>query len=105
MRIDELILRAVGPFTGKDLDFSRGDLGLHVVFGPNEAGKSSALQALQAALFGFDDRSSAGFLHGNAKLAVGAKLRTANGERIAFVRYKKRKGSLSVLETGDVLPD
>ena len=105
MRIDELILRAVGPFTGKDLDFSRGDLGLHVVFGPNEAGKSSALQALQAALFGFDDRSRAGFLHGNAKLAVGARLRTANSERIAFVRHKKRKGSLSELETGDVLPD
>lgn len=105
MRIDELLLRAVGPFTEKDLDFSRGDHGLHVVYGHNEAGKSSALQALRAALFGFEERSRAGFLHGNSKLAVGVKLRNANGERLTFVRHKKRKGSISELESGDVLPD
>jgi uncharacterized protein YhaN len=105
MRIDELQLLAVGPFTGKSLDFSRGNHGLHVVFGPNEAGKSSALRALRALLFGFDDRTPDGFLHGYPKLAVGGRLRAADGKHIALVRHKKRKGSIIDLETEAALPD
>ncbi len=45
MRVDRLRLIAYGPFTGRELDLSSGAQGLHVIFGPNEAGKSSALRA------------------------------------------------------------
>ncbi|HAN96808.1 MAG TPA: hypothetical protein DCQ98_04970, partial [Planctomycetaceae bacterium] len=38
MRIDRLDLIAYGPFTDAQLDLSRGSHGLHLVFGPNEAG-------------------------------------------------------------------
>lgn len=42
MKILELNLRAYGPFTSKVLDLSGGQQGLHVIYGPNEAGKSAA---------------------------------------------------------------
>ena len=47
MKILELRLTAFGPFTGRVLDLSSGNQGLHVIFGPNEAGKSSALRAFR----------------------------------------------------------
>ena len=42
MKILELALAAFGPFTDLVLDLSGGHEGLHLVYGPNEAGKSSA---------------------------------------------------------------
>ena len=45
MKILELALHAFGPFTDVVLDLSAGQEGLHLIYGPNEAGKSSALRA------------------------------------------------------------
>ena len=45
MKIQKLFLHAFGPFTGTALDFS-GSTQLHLIYGPNEAGKSSALRAM-----------------------------------------------------------
>lgn len=56
MKIKSLSLVAFGPFSGQVLDFSSSLPGLHIVYGPNEAGKSSAMRALQALLFGFPAR-------------------------------------------------
>jgi len=47
MKILELALHAFGPFTDAVLDLSAGREGLHLIYGPNEAGKSSALRALR----------------------------------------------------------
>jgi len=105
MRIDELRLLAVGPFSGKVLDLSSGNQGLHVIFGPNEAGKSSALRALRALLFGFEFRTRDDFKHRMNQLAVGGRLRSADGKQIDFKRLKKNKGSLVDPATEDVLPD
>ena len=88
MRIDTLDLRAFGPFTAKPLDFSRGTHGLHVVFGQNEAGKSSALRALGAALFGIHGRTKDDFVHEYSALRLAMSLRNAKDERISFVRRK-----------------
>ncbi|MFZ4625210.1 MAG: AAA family ATPase, partial [Rhodoferax sp.] len=44
MKIRQLLLKAFGPFTNTRLDFS-GPANLHLIYGPNEAGKSSALRA------------------------------------------------------------
>jgi uncharacterized protein YhaN len=62
VRINELYLKAFGPFADRRLDFSRGAHGLHVIFGPNEAGKSSALRALKALLYGVDERTTDAFV-------------------------------------------
>lgn len=94
MRIDRLDLIRCGPFTGQSLDLSAGDDGVHLVVGPNEAGKSSALRALRDALFGFDARTTDNFKHANADLRVGVSLRKRDGKRLAVER---RKGNVKTL--------
>ncbi|MFO0906166.1 MAG: AAA family ATPase [Pirellulales bacterium] len=94
MRIDELALLAFGPFTQKRLDFSSGREGLHLVYGPNEAGKSSALRALRDALFGIPARTTDSFLHDNSALRIGLTLRAADGSRLELLR---RKGNSKTL--------
>ena len=63
MKILKVNLIAFGPFTETVLDLSEGEEGLHIIYGPNEAGKSSALRALRQMLYGIPDRSADDFLH------------------------------------------
>ena len=74
MKILEMRLSAYGPFTDVVLDLSAGNEGLHVIYGPNEAGKSSALKALRHLLFGIPVQSKADFLHPYAKMRIGAAI-------------------------------
>jgi len=94
MRIKRLELKAFGPFTDRTLDFSSDLPGLHVVYGPNEAGKSSSLRALQALFFGFPARTGDDFLHPYQQLLVGGCLQGSDGRELAFSRRKKSKNSL-----------
>ena len=71
MKILELALHAFGPFTDVVLDLSGGQEGLHLIFGPNEAGKSSALRGLRQALFGIPAQSADDFVHSYAKMRIG----------------------------------
>ena len=75
MKLMTLNLKAVGPFTDVVLDLSKGEQGLHLIYGPNEAGKTSTLRALSYLLFGFPQRSADNFVHPNDQLRVGGKLR------------------------------
>lgn len=94
MRFKKLHLQAFGPFTDQIIDFGTQSPGLHVVYGPNEAGKSSALRALRALLFGFEERTVDNFLHSNPKLLVGGVVEDEAGNRIEFYRRKKRVADL-----------
>ncbi len=105
MKIERLDLRAYGPFTGAKLDFGDDEPGLHVVYGPNEAGKSSALRALAAGLFGIGVQTSDDFLHEYSALRIAMTLRAANGERLDFVRRKTKKGALRDASDAEALPD
>ena len=51
MRIDYLRLPAFGLFTDETIHFAP-DKGLHIIYGRNEAGKSTLLQAVSVAVFG-----------------------------------------------------
>ena len=93
MRILRLDIAAFGPFTRRVLDFSSDLPGLHLVFGPNEAGKSSSLRALKAWLFGFPVRTADAFLHPYNKLLVGGEIEE-QGKRLGFYRRKRNKGDL-----------
>jgi len=66
-------LHAFGPFTECALDFTGKGLGtppdLHLIYGPNEAGKSSALRAMTDLRFGIPLQSSDGFTHSYCFLA------------------------------------
>ena len=102
MRIHELNLVAFGPFTDKVLVFD--DAKLHIVYGPNEAGKSSALRGLKALLYGIEERTLDNFLHTNDKLRIYGYLRKANGNELKLVRRKGRKNTLLTLD-GEELSD
>ena len=92
MIIKRLELKAYGPFSDRELDFDAP--GLHIVHGPNEAGKSSAMRALQALFFGFPLRTGDNFLHPYDQLLVGGCLRHADGGELCFYRRKKNKNDL-----------
>lgn len=94
MKIKRLELKAFGPFTNRTLDFSSDLPGLHVVYGPNEAGKSSSLRALQALFFGFEKTSADNFLHPHPQFLVGGCLQAHDGRELTFYRRKKTKNSL-----------
>ncbi len=94
MEIRELNLIAFGPFTDRTLSFKNHGAGFHVVYGPNEAGKSSALRALKALLYGIPERTLDNFLHANEHLRIGGQLRRSADEDIALVRRKGRKNTL-----------
>ncbi|MBW2228171.1 MAG: AAA family ATPase [Deltaproteobacteria bacterium] len=101
MKINAFKLLAYGPFTDKVLDFSGKDFGLHVVYGLNEAGKSTALRALVGLFYGFGHIVEDDWLHDYNKLAVGASLDFLDGEVLNLSRYKRRKNDLINDDTGE----
>ncbi|MBK1643179.1 chromosome segregation protein SMC [Thiocapsa imhoffii] len=102
MKVLELELRAFGPFSGCQLDLSPGAHGLHLVYGPNEAGKSSALRALRALLFGIPERTRDAFRHVPQDLRLAGRLRNRLGDELTIVRRKGRKNTLLSAQ-GDAL--
>jgi uncharacterized protein YhaN len=102
MRIAQLELIAFGPFRGLDLDFSKP--GIHVVFGRNEAGKSTTLRAITGLLYGIPVQTLDAHLHKPADLRVGGTLVGGDGSRLRVVR---RKGASKTLldETGQAIDD
>lgn len=105
MKIRQLDLRAFGPFTDRLLSFNTDLPGLHIIFGPNEAGKSSSLRALKAWLFGFPERTMDNFVHTNDNLRIGGSLLSEDGRELSFFRRKKRKMDMLDLNGDPVSPD
>ena len=103
MRIQKLELERYGHFTGKTLEF-RPDANLHVVYGANEAGKTSALNAFADLLFGFPARTQYNFVHDNPKLLLSATITDKDGGVLSFKRRKGTSKTLLDLQ-GAVLPD
>ncbi|MDY6973269.1 MAG: AAA family ATPase [Thermodesulfobacteriota bacterium] len=105
MRIDRLDLLAYGPFTEQSLDLADGNFGLHLIYGDNEAGKSTSLRALIAWLFGIPARTNDNFLHSNSQLRIGGQLRLADGSALEFTRKKGNKDTLLKYGTNESLDD
>jgi len=94
VRLDALYLKAFGPFTDRELPLGDGQYGVHVIYGPNEAGKSSALRAVCALLFGVPERTVDSFVHDNQSLRVGARVCPGEGAPFTCFRRKGRKDTL-----------
>jgi uncharacterized protein YhaN len=105
MKLLTLNLIAVGPFTDLVLDFSAGEQGLHLIYGPNEAGKTSALRALSHLLFNFPHLSADNFIHPYDRLRVGGTLRHSDGDRLEFVRRKGNRNTLRGPDDASIVPD
>lgn len=105
MRIREIRLIAFGPFTDGVLRFESGNTDFHIVYGRNEAGKSSALRALRQMLFGIPLRTPDSFQHPNPSLRIGAVLENRDHTRIEFIRRKGKSKTLRGPDDRTVLND
>jgi uncharacterized protein YhaN len=103
MRICDLIFDKYGPFSSKPLHF-RPDAKLHIVYGPNEAGKSCALAAITDLLFRIEPRTKYDFLHKGKDLRLGGVIEARNGNRLSFQRRKGTKDTL-LDANGTAIPD
>ncbi|ESZ04810.1 AAA family ATPase [Mesorhizobium sp. L48C026A00] len=96
MRLRRLDLIRYGKFTDRTIEFGpKPDSGpdLHIVFGLNEAGKSTALSGYLDLLFGIEERSRYNFLHEYSAMRIGGALEFAGAEHV-FTRTKQRTNSL-----------
>ncbi|RWE28200.1 MAG: hypothetical protein EOS77_26885 [Mesorhizobium sp.] len=96
MRLRRLDLTRYGKFTDMAIDFGEKPVSgpdLHIVFGLNEAGKSTALSAYLDLLFGIEERSRYNFLHDYSSMRIGGLLEF-EGQTLAVSRTKSRSNSL-----------
>ncbi len=105
MRIQRLNLERFGHFTDREFDFgSGGDCAdFHIIYGPNEAGKTTTMEAALRLFYGFPLREDYAFKHPRNNLQVSATL-DIDGAVRRFTRLPKRSGSL-VDEAGTALPE
>jgi len=94
MRLAELHLRAFGHFTDVRVDLDGGGPALHVLYGHNEAGKSTTLRALTGLFFGIPTRTLDAHRHPMPKLRIGARLIGEDGAIHDVVRKKGKKNTL-----------
>lgn len=95
MKFARLYLKAFGPFRDRIIELSAGaGRDFHLIFGPNEAGKSTVLRAVTAFLFGVPERTGDAFLHDYPSLRIGATLSLPDGTRLSAMRRKTRKATL-----------
>lgn len=100
MRLGRLDLIRYGHFSGRSFDLPVGKWDFHIMFGPNEAGKSTTLTAIEDMLFGIDPRSPYNFLHDYPSMRVGGVLE--NGQD--SLEVVRRKGSKDTLLGPEGLP-
>lgn len=96
MRLKCLDLTRYGKFTDHRIEFGErveGQPDLHIVYGPNEAGKSTALAGFLDLLFGIETRSRFNFIHPYPTMRVGGTMELAGGPQ-ELVRIKRPQNSL-----------
>lgn len=96
MRLRRLDLTRYGKFTDHSIDFGPkrpGEPDLHIVYGLNEAGKSTSFAAYLDLLYGIGERSTYNFLHPYNTMKIGARLEIDGAEH-ELARLKLRTGSL-----------
>ena len=100
MRLRNLDLVRYGCFTDSSIELPARSADFHIVFGPNEAGKSTALTAIGDLLFGIPTRSPYNFLHAYKSMRIGAELENGSSS----LEILRRKGSKNTLLRADGLP-
>ena len=101
-RLDILRYRALADVT---IPF-RPDARLHLVYGPQEAGKSTALEAISDALFGFEQRLNGKDVRfASGDLRLGMRVATETDGPLDFRRRKASADTLLKSDEAGHLPD
>ena len=94
MKIAKIRFETIGPFQDTSLIFPVGNTGLNIVYGPNEAGKSSVLKYIKYFLFGIPHQNPDDFTHAHSKFLIESTLVDSMGNQHLFRRKKTRTKSL-----------
>ena len=106
MRIKSLELNLFGKFNEKVFDFgSKEDdkSDFHVIFGPNESGKTTTMEAYLRLLYGFPIKEKFAFRHDRKNLRVSGILET-NQNMLSVSRITSKNGSLRDINN-NILPE
>ncbi len=88
MKFRELKIEHYGLFSDRSFTFDRR--GFQLIYGPNEAGKSTLLQLIRETLFGFPPRTPYAFASHAGSVAARALVEMGDGTAI---RFRRRKGN------------
>lgn len=102
MRLNKLNLIRYGHFQDRELEFAES--GLTIVYGPNEAGKSTTLDAISDLLYGFNRLCPYNFQFEHSKLRLGGKIVNRSGDELTFLRRKANTATIMDV-SGTPLPD
>ena len=97
MRFEGLTIERYGAFDARTLSL-QDQPGLVVIYGLNEAGKTTWLSAIADFLYGVPQNSPHGQIFGNDQIRLGASLVLANGKRLTLRRRKGRGSTLTGLD-------
>lgn len=105
MRLDRLDLSAYGRWDGRSLTFAPGAR-LHVVYGPNESGKSTTLSAVLDLLYGFKAKDHP-YTFRHPQPLLGGRVSRDDGAALDFVRRRAGRGAEGLLtpDQKSALPD
>lgn len=107
MRLRRLTLETFGRFSAKSYDFGPppppGTPDFHIIHGPNEAGKTTTMEAYLRLLYGFPHRDPYDFLHQRKNLRLSGLFDTTTGP-LAVTRLPTRAPSLRDAQ-GATLPE
>ena len=92
MKFSKIRFEKIGPFDDTTLDFSKGNPGLHIVYGSNEAGKSSALKYIEWFLFGIPPQNDDNFKHAFGDFLIESTILDSNSKTHLLKRKKANKG-------------
>lgn len=92
MKFADIRFKNIGPFKDTTLDFSMGKLGLHIVYGSNEAGKSSALKYIDWFLFGVPQQNDDDFKYDFKDFLIESTILDNNSKTHLLKRTKVPRG-------------
>jgi uncharacterized protein YhaN len=104
MRLRQLNLDVFGHFSGHQYDFGdRSECDFHILYGPNEAGKTTTMEGYLRLLYGFPLRERYAFQHQRKNLQVSGLLEI-DGDARQITRLPSSNGAL-VDAHGNPLPE
>jgi uncharacterized protein YhaN len=103
MRINRIDLERFGHFTNRCIEFPASPLDFYVIYGDNEAGKSTLLRGISSLLFGVPAKTPDTHSCKSSELRVGATISDGN-KTFTFRRRKGTTGTLLSPDDGQI-PD
>ncbi|HEX4664688.1 MAG TPA: AAA family ATPase, partial [Terriglobales bacterium] len=97
MRIDSLNLLRYGHFSNREISFPVANPDFHVIYGDNEAGKSTLLRGISALFFGVPARTPDTHSCKGPELRIGGTISDVSGH-FSFRRRKGVSGTLLSVE-------